>query len=80
MTKHIFLIVDKATGEVIARDSTTAYGEWVGALLWYIIHLYDTGKYKTQKLVHLAPNPENCRTFTDEQIIRFSMQLGAAAP
>ncbi len=79
MTRHLFLIVDKKTGEVLERDTTTAYGEWVGALWAHIIHLYDTGKYKTQKLVHLAPKPEDCRTITDEQIERFCRLMGAPA-
>ena len=77
MTKHTFLIVDKATGEILERDYTTAYGEWVGALWANMIHLYDTGKYKTQKLVHLAPKIEDCQTITDEQIINFCKLMGA---
>jgi len=77
MTTHIFLIVDKATGEILERDKTTAYGEWVGCLWANIIYLYDTGLYKTRKLVHIAPNPEDCQTITDEQIINFCRLMGA---
>ena len=80
MTAHIFLIVDKKSGEIIERDRTTAYMEWVGCLWANIIHLYDTGLYKTLKLVHLAPNPEDCKTITDKQIINFCMLMGAPGP
>ena len=79
MTRHLFLIVDKKTNgiletnEVIERDTTSAYGEWVGVLWAHMIHLYDTGRYKHQKLVLLAPNPEDYKTITDEQIERFCL-------
>lgn len=80
MARHVFLIIDKESGDIIERDSTTAAYEWIGCLWANMIHLYDTGKYKTQKLVHLAPKPEDCKTITDEEIIRFCMLFGAPAP
>ncbi len=77
MTKHYFLIKNEVTNEIEERFTSTWYGEWVGVLWGNLIYLYDSGKYKTHSLVHLAPRPEQCKTYRTSDIERFCKFLGA---
>ena len=71
MTKHYFFKVKRDTKEITHRDSTTAYLEWVGALWYYLIEMFNTGEYKTHNLVHIHPRPELCKTYYEKDIANF---------
>ncbi len=71
MTKHYFFKMNRETKEITHRDTTSSYGEWVGALWYYLIEMYQTGEYKTHNLVHIHPKPEHCRTFYEDDISGF---------
>jgi len=75
MTKHYFLKVNRETKEITHRDTTTAYGEYVGALWYYLIEMFDTGEYKTHNLVHLHPKPEFCKTYREDDIANFIFNI-----
>lgn len=72
MTKHIFMIKDELTGEIVEKYTTTWYGEWVGALWGEMIFLYENGLHERFSIVHLAPKPEECKTYRKEDIERFN--------